>query len=194
MALCNVAAAIRCQTPPSTTHDGRVNRLEAEKSTYTGEDEAAAAAAADAARTGSGDNTDFIANSSNNNNNSNNNNSDSRNKNVHGTRGGRDGGDGAEGRQWLESTTILQEIIAGALASASAEVKGNLIKTLNNLMCSKSTRAALVADNTLPVLFKLVRGNTPEVRIRSVLSCYSYSSSSSSSFCADNDSSRQDDV
>ena len=158
MAFCNVAGEIRCQTPPSANRGGGM--LEAEKSTNTGEDEAAG-------RNGSGDNAESITNGSDNNNSNNDNNNNSRTKNGR-TAGGRDGGgvcDGVEGRQWLESTTILQEIITGALTSASAEVKGNLIKTLNNLMCSKSTRAALVADNKLPALFQLVRGNTPEVRL-----------------------------
>ncbi|CAM9705796.1 unnamed protein product [Ectocarpus sp. 8 AP-2014] len=71
-------------------------------------------------------------------------------------------GDG--GRFWLTNTNILRDIIAGCLASATADVKSNLIKAMNNLMVSKERRATLVAGDEMPALFELVHGYTPEVR------------------------------
>lgn len=71
---------------------------------------------------------------------------------------------GDRDRFWLTSTDILRDTIAGCLASATADVKSNLIKAMNNLMVSKERRATLVAGDEMPALFELVHGYTPEVR------------------------------
>lgn len=65
---------------------------------------------------------------------------------------------------WLKSTDILRTVIAGGLVRATGEVKGNLIKAMNNLMCSEETRTELVASNQMGNLFELVHGYTHEVR------------------------------
>ncbi|CAN0262976.1 unnamed protein product, partial [Ectocarpus sp. 12 AP-2014] len=67
-------------------------------------------------------------------------------------------------RFWLTNTNILRDTIAGCLASATADVKSNLIKAMNNLMVSRERRATLVAGDEMPTLFELVHGYTPEVR------------------------------
>lgn len=67
-------------------------------------------------------------------------------------------------RFWLTNTDILRDTIAGCLASATADVKSNLIKAMNNLMVSKERRATLVTGDEIPALFELVHGYTPEVR------------------------------
>lgn len=66
-------------------------------------------------------------------------------------------------RFWLTNTNILRDTIAGCLASATADVKSNLIKAINNIMVSKERRATLVAGDEMPALFELVHGYTPEV-------------------------------
>ncbi|CAM9232465.1 unnamed protein product, partial [Ectocarpus sp. 13 AM-2016] len=67
-------------------------------------------------------------------------------------------------RLWLTNTNILRDTIAGCLASATADVKSNLIKAMNNLMVSRERRATLVAGDEMSTLFELVHGYTPEVR------------------------------
>jgi len=74
--------------------------------------------------------------------------------------GGGDGGD----QYWLMTTGILPEIINGCLATATADVKSNLIKAMNNLMVSEERRAALVEGNKMSSLFELVHGYTSEVK------------------------------
>lgn len=64
---------------------------------------------------------------------------------------------------WLRSTNILRDIIAAGRVRATGEVKGNLIKAINNLMCADETRRVLVADNQMASLFELIHGYTPEV-------------------------------
>lgn len=73
------------------------------------------------------------------------------------------GGD-AGGRYWLMTTDILREIIDGGLATATVDVKSNLIKAMNNLMLSDERRAVLVSGDKMSTLFALVHGYTPEVR------------------------------
>lgn len=73
--------------------------------------------------------------------------------------GAADGGD----QYWLITTNILRDIIDGCLASATADVKSNLIKAMNNLMVSDERRAALVEGDEMSSLFELVHGYTPEV-------------------------------
>lgn len=75
-------------------------------------------------------------------------------------------GGGANGvdQYWLMTTNILRDVIDGCLASATADVKSNLIKAMNNLMVSDERRAALVEGNEMSSLFELVHGYTPEVR------------------------------
>lgn len=64
---------------------------------------------------------------------------------------------------WLVTTNILRDIIDGCLATATADVKSNLIKAMNNLMVSNERRAELVAGHEMSRLFELVHGYTPEV-------------------------------
>lgn len=73
--------------------------------------------------------------------------------------GGGVGGD----QYWLRTTDILRDIVDGCLATATADVKSNLIKAMNNLMVSNERRAALVAGHEISSLFELVHGYTPEV-------------------------------
>lgn len=73
------------------------------------------------------------------------------------------GDDNTGGKYWLMTTDILRDIVDGCLASATVDVKANLIKAMNNLMLSPERRAALVSGN-MPTLFSLVHGYTPEVR------------------------------
>lgn len=77
-----------------------------------------------------------------------------------GAGGGADGGD----QYWLMTTNFLRDIIDGCLATATADVKSNLIKAMNNLMVSDERRAALVEGNEMSSLFELVHGYTPEVQ------------------------------
>lgn len=91
--------------------------------------------------------------------------------------GGEDGGqrgkdnpysDGNEHRgdkdgDWVRSSDVLRDIITGGLVRANGEIKGNLIKAMNNIMCSGETRAALVASGQMPCIFELIHGYTPEV-------------------------------
>lgn len=70
---------------------------------------------------------------------------------------------GGSDEYWLMTTNILRDIIDGCLASATADVKSNLIKAMNNLMVSDERRAALVEGNEMSSLFELVHGYTPEV-------------------------------
>lgn len=72
-------------------------------------------------------------------------------------------GSGENHEYWLRSTDNLREIVAGALVRSTREMKGNIIKAINNLMCSEETRVALVKGNQMPHLFQLVHGYTPEV-------------------------------
>lgn len=67
-------------------------------------------------------------------------------------------------RYWLRSTDILPKIIAGGLVRATGEVKGNLLRAMNNLMCSQRTRAEIVHGQQMANLFELVHGYTDEVR------------------------------
>eukprot|EP00903_Cladosiphon_okamuranus_P019404 g17841.t1 len=76
------------------------------------------------------------------------------------TAGGANGGD----QYWLMTTDILRDIVDSCLASATADVKSNLIKAMNNLMVSDERRAALVEGKEMSSLFELVHGYTPEVR------------------------------
>lgn len=64
---------------------------------------------------------------------------------------------------WLRSTNILRDIVAAGRVRATGEVKGNLIKAINNLMCADETRRVLVADNQMASLFELIHGYNPEV-------------------------------
>ena len=82
--------------------------------------------------------------------------------------GGADGGRGGD-CFWLMMTGILPDIINGCLATATADVKSNLIKAMNNLMVSEERRAALVQGNEISSLFELVHGYTPEVHINMTL-------------------------
>lgn len=74
-----------------------------------------------------------------------------------------DGGVDNEGGYWLKSTNILRDILAAGRVRATGEVKGNLIKAMNNLMCDDETRRVFVADNQMVNLFELIHGYTPEV-------------------------------
>lgn len=66
---------------------------------------------------------------------------------------------------WLRTTNILRDIIDECLATATANVKSNLIKAMNNLMVSNERRAVLVAGHEMSSLFGLVHGYTPEVNV-----------------------------
>lgn len=70
---------------------------------------------------------------------------------------------------WLRTTDILGDIISGGLVRATAEVKGNLIKALNNLMYWKVTRTGLVTSSRMSDFFQLVHGYTPEVSLQQSL-------------------------
>lgn len=65
---------------------------------------------------------------------------------------------------WLRSTDILPKIISGGLVRATGEVKGNLLRAMNNLMCSPRRRAEIVNGQQMANLFELVHGYTDEVR------------------------------
>lgn len=74
----------------------------------------------------------------------------------------RGGGDGDH--YWLRSTDFLRDIIAGGLIRTTGDVKGHLIKAMNNIMCSEETRAAFAASNQMRNFFELVHGYTPQVK------------------------------
>lgn len=74
--------------------------------------------------------------------------------------------DNNKGRDWLRSTGILREIIARGLVRATGGVIGNLLKAMNNLMCSETTRTELVNSHQMAHLFELIHGYTPEVGLK----------------------------
>lgn len=76
---------------------------------------------------------------------------------------------GVGDQYWLMTTDILRDVIDGCLASATADVKNNLIKAMNNLMVSNERRAALVVGHEMSSLFALVHGYTPEVNKKQLL-------------------------
>lgn len=90
--------------------------------------------------------------------------SDSRDKDRHQPEGGASSSAVCVDDNWIKSTNLLREIVTRGLLRSTPEVKGNLVKAINNLMCSENTRTALVTSNYIPLVFDLVRVNTSEVR------------------------------
>lgn len=65
---------------------------------------------------------------------------------------------------WLRTTDVLKRIVEGGSVRATVEINCNIIKAMNNLMCSETFRVSFAGKDQLMKLFELTKGYTHEVR------------------------------